>query len=98
MAIKMNDEFKKKFEKRKNEELVKIDRVGRYEVGTFFEDYILGALSFSNEVETWSDAYWIFFPNPEKVEWEDVYKALKTGFNYLSETEKMQSVNLGQMD
>jgi hypothetical protein len=87
MAIKIDDAFEKKLKALEENELEKLGKQGKYEVGVYFENYILHSLSFNYTSSEWSDNYWIFFPNPEKLKWEDVHEALRTGFKYLSENQ-----------
>jgi len=97
MAIELNGEFTGQFEKMKLKELERIGKKGEMEVGVYFEKNLLSSLSFNYTSGPWGDNYWIMFPNPEKLNWTDVAKALKTGFAYLSECNKTGNRELGML-
>jgi|GEM_PF-3988142 len=97
MAIELNGEFSGAFEKIKINELERIGKKGELEVGVYFENNLLSSLSFNYTSGPWQDNYWIMFPNPEKLHWADVEKALKTGFAYLTESSKTSNRELGML-
>ena len=98
MGIDLNGDFPAKFEALKTGELKKADREGEFEVGVHFENNLLSSLSFNKASGPWSDHYWIMFPNPKKVTWKEVRKAVKAGIDYLKETSQPSDKDLAMMD
>ena len=98
MAIELDGDFTEQFERLKASELKKVEGEGEFEVGVYFEKNFLASLSFNRLSGPWSDNYWIIFPNPEKLTWQDVRKALQAGFRYLINTSYPTSRDLGMLD
>ncbi|MCD6310699.1 MAG: hypothetical protein J7M18_08275 [Candidatus Eremiobacteraeota bacterium] len=97
MAIRLDGEFQEKFDNLKKEEFDKLDEPADVEVGVYFERSQLASLSFNVKTGPWGDNYWILFPNPEKVEWEDIRQALAAGLKYMT-TRGIPGDQLGIVD
>ena len=98
MGIELNADFSAQFEALKTKEMERIGKKGELEVGVYFEKNLLSSLAFNQSTGPWKDNYWIIFPNPEKISWEEVKKALRSGFKYMSESSQLSSSELGMMD